>query len=92
MLRLVLDGERTATALGDAAGLSSPAASRHLKVLLDAGLVSVRSVKTMRLYSLDPARIRQVRAVLSDFWDDRLESLKTTAEALYSELAQRETA
>ena len=40
MLRLVWDEERPATELADAAGMSKSAASQHLKLLRDAGLVT----------------------------------------------------
>jgi DNA-binding transcriptional ArsR family regulator len=50
MLRLVWDAERPASELAEAAGLSRPAASQHLKQLRDAGLVSVRVDANRRLY------------------------------------------
>jgi DNA-binding transcriptional ArsR family regulator len=84
MLRLVRADERSATELADAVGVSGPDASRHLKVLREAGLLTVRAEKTTRLYRLDPARLRQVRALLDEFWDDRLAALKAAAEATAS--------
>ncbi|TCJ31769.1 helix-turn-helix transcriptional regulator [Parafrankia sp. BMG5.11] len=93
MLRLVLGGERTATELAEAAGTSGPDASRHLKVLREAGLLTVRAEKTTRLYQLDHARLREVRAILDEFWDDRLAALKATAETMAAERTpQRDTA
>jgi DNA-binding transcriptional ArsR family regulator len=85
MLRVVLGGERTAGELADAAGASLPDASRHLKVLREAGLLTVRAEKTSRLYRLDPARLTEVRAVLDEFWDDRLTALKAAAETMAAE-------
>jgi DNA-binding transcriptional ArsR family regulator len=89
MLRLVRADERSATELADAVGASGPDASRHLKVLREAGLLTVRAEGTARLYQLDPARLRQVRAVLDEFWDDRLAALKTAAEAASAASADR---
>lgn len=89
MLRLVLDAERTASELAEVAGTSAPDASRHLKVLRNAGLLTVRAEKTTRLYQLDSARLAEVRAVLDEFWDDRLAALKTAAETLAAGQAPR---
>jgi len=80
-LRLAWDAERTSSDLADAAGLSRSAASQHLKVLRDAGLVRVRVDANRRLYQVDPARLATLRAFLDDFWGDHLEALKHTAEA-----------
>lgn len=81
MLRLARDGERTATELADAAGLSSSAASQHLKLLKDAGLMHVRVDAKRRLYSVDFERLAEVRAIFDDLWTDRLDALKQRAEA-----------
>ena len=81
MLRLVWDEEQPATALADAAGLSRSAASQHLKLLREAGLVDVRVEATRRLYRADIARVAQVASVLDDFWATPLERLRATAEA-----------
>ncbi len=81
MLRLAWDAERTSGELADAAGLSRSAASQHLKVLRDAGLVHVRVDATRRLYQVAPGRIAELRAALDAFWGDQLDALKTTAEA-----------
>lgn len=84
MLRLAWDRERTSTELADAAGLSRSAASQHLKVLRDAGLVHVRVDANRRLYHVDPERLATLRAFLDDFWGDHLNSLKATAERLHA--------
>lgn len=81
MLRLVWDEERTASELADAAGLSRSAASQHLKLLREAGLVHARAESTRRLYRADPARVAEVAALLDDFWATPLERLRATAEA-----------
>jgi DNA-binding transcriptional ArsR family regulator len=83
MLRLAWDVERTSSELADAAGLSRSAASQHLKVLRDAGLVHVRVDANRRLYQVDPARLATLRAFLDDFWGDHLDALKTTAETMH---------
>lgn len=81
MLRLARDGERTATELADVAGLSPSAASPHLKLLKDVGLMHVRVDAKRRLYSVDFERLAQVRAVFDELWADRLDALKQRAES-----------
>ena len=80
MLRLARDDERTASELAAAAGLAPSAASPHLKLLRDAGLMHVRVDAKRRLYRVDLKRLAQVRAALDDLWGDRLDALKTRAE------------
>lgn len=84
MLRLVFDEERPASELAEAAGLSRSAASQHLKLLREAGLVEVRVEATRRLYRADLARVAEVAAFLDDFWASPLERLRTTAEARHA--------
>jgi len=81
MLRLVWDEERPATALADAAGLSPSAASQHLKLLRETGLVEVRVEATRRFYRADITRVAEVASFLDDFWAAPLERLRATAEA-----------
>ena len=81
MLELVFDHERPATELADAAGLSKSAASQHLKLLRDAGLVNVRVDSNRRLYRADMARVAEVAARLDEFWASPLAKLKAAAEA-----------
>lgn len=80
MLRLVWDAERPATELADTAGMSRSAASQHLKVLREAGLVQVRVDATRRLYRADLGRVAEVASFLDDFWAAPLERLRATAE------------
>ncbi|MEQ1787719.1 MAG: metalloregulator ArsR/SmtB family transcription factor [Acidimicrobiales bacterium] len=80
MLRLVWDEERPASELADAAGLSRSAASQHLRLLREAGLVQVRVDATRRLYRADLARVAEVAGFLDAFWATPLERLKATAE------------
>lgn len=81
MLELVWDAERTAGEIARRSGLSAPATSQHLKVLRDAGLVSVRVDANRRLYRAEPARVAAVRSALEAFWGDRLARLRDDLEA-----------
>ena len=82
MLRLVWDEERAATELADAAGMSKSAASQHLKLLRDAGLVTVRVDANRRLYRADLQRVSEVASFLDEFWAAPLQRLRATAEAI----------
>ena len=55
-------------------GLVQPATSRHLRRLREAGLVRSRSDGPRRLYSLDPAALREI-----DVWLDRFRGLWSEA-------------
>lgn len=80
MLRLVWDGERTATEIADHSKLSKPAASQHLKVLRDAGLVRVRIDGNRRLYRADTPRVAELRQALEEFWGERLARMRDELE------------
>jgi DNA-binding transcriptional ArsR family regulator len=81
MLLCARDEERSASELAEAARLSPSAASPHLKVLREVGLMHMRIDAKRRLYRVDRQRLHEVRAALDELWGDRLEALKTTAEA-----------
>jgi DNA-binding transcriptional ArsR family regulator len=60
--------------------VSRPAISKHLSVLLRAGLVARRPAGRNNLYALEPEPLEQVRAWLDMFWKGRLARLKRVAE------------
>src|SRR5215216_3634603 len=80
MLELVWDGERSATEIADLSGLSKPAASQHLRVLREAGLVRVRVAGNQRLYRSDQVRLQELREALDAFWGERLGRLRAEVE------------
>jgi DNA-binding transcriptional ArsR family regulator len=84
MLRLAWDAERSSGELAEAAGLSRSAASQHLKVLRDAGLVHVRVDAARRLYRVAPERLADLRSALDAFWGDHLDALKAVAERTHA--------
>jgi DNA-binding transcriptional ArsR family regulator len=70
-------------AVGELAGelpVSRPAVSQHLKVLKDAGLVLDRPAGTRRIYHVDPAGVRALRAYLDQFWHTSLAAYKEVVE------------
>ena len=89
MLRLARDEERSAAELAHVAGLSPSAASPHLKLLRETGLMHVRVDAKRRLYCVDLARLAEVRAALDELWGDRLDALKAHAEAATEPVRRR---
>jgi DNA-binding transcriptional ArsR family regulator len=83
MLELAWERERSPTELAGSCQLSRPATSQHLRVLREAGLVSVRLEKNRRLYRVRADRLAELRAMLDEFWGSRLAGLA-------AELAARE--
>jgi DNA-binding transcriptional ArsR family regulator len=76
MLQLVRDAERSSTELAERCGLTKPAASQHLRVLRDAGLVRVRAQGNRRLYRARAEQLAELRAALDGFWGERLGALQ----------------
>jgi DNA-binding transcriptional ArsR family regulator len=78
IIELVGDRERTAGEIVDALAISQPGVSKHLRVLREAGLVSVRKDAQRRLYRLEPDKLAELDAWLAPyrrFWRDRLDDL-----------------
>jgi DNA-binding transcriptional ArsR family regulator len=81
IFELVARSPRAVGELADALPISRPAVSQHLKVLKDAGLLSVRSEGTRNIYSADPDGLAILRASVERFWRDALVSFKASVEA-----------
>lgn len=78
ILDLLREGERPAGAIVSAMDLSQPGVSKQLKLLREAGLVSVRADGQRRLYRLDPRGLAELDAWLlpyRQFWARRLTAL-----------------
>ncbi len=80
MLRLVLDRELPVGELAERVGVSQPAASQHLKVLRDAGLIRQRVDWRRRLYRVDAEGLDRLRRELDAYWRPALAALKDAAE------------
>ncbi len=78
MLDLLVEADRSVNAIAEHFPMSRPAVSQHLRILLDAGLVTEQRHGRERRYRLVPARLGPVRdwiAHYERFWDDRLQRL-----------------
>ncbi|WP_433715952.1 ArsR/SmtB family transcription factor [Nocardia sp. CA-084685] len=91
ILQLMATGEQPAsmivTAVQRHAQISQPGVSQHLKVLRDAGLVTVRAEGTRRLYTLDPEGVDAARAWLTRLTDP-LQPFAQPLDALATEIAR----
>jgi DNA-binding transcriptional ArsR family regulator len=85
ILDLLREGERSAGEIEDALGLSQPGTSKHLRVLREAGLVSVRKDAQRRIYRLEPDALAEVIAWAEPyrrFWRGRLTALERHLEGI----------
>jgi DNA-binding transcriptional ArsR family regulator len=77
--RLSRDGEQTVRMLTDAAGVSQPAVSKHLRVLRRAGLVRARHRGRQTHYIAQPRALAPLvdwMSFYSRFWQDRFDRLE----------------
>jgi DNA-binding transcriptional ArsR family regulator len=91
ILELLAAGEQPVgplvAALQSRMPISQPAVSQHLKVLLEAGLVSVRASGTRRLYALDQQGLDTAQAWLAGL-SDPLGPFAQPLDALATEVAR----
>jgi DNA-binding transcriptional ArsR family regulator len=79
ILDLLLDKERPVGDLVKRLKLSQPGVSKHLRVLRDAGLVSVRTEAQRRIYGVQPEPLAEVAEWLEPYrrlWAERLDALE----------------
>jgi DNA-binding transcriptional ArsR family regulator len=79
ILDLLREGERPAGELVERLELSQPGVSKHLKVLREAGLVTVRPDGKRRLYSLQAEPLAEVDTWLARYralWSEHLDALE----------------
>jgi DNA-binding transcriptional ArsR family regulator len=79
ILDLLSKRERSVGELVDQFELTQPAVSQHLRVLKDAGLVASRAEAQRRVYSINPAPLRQLDHWLRryrKFWAEEMDSLE----------------
>jgi DNA-binding transcriptional ArsR family regulator len=69
-------GERQVGDIVDEAGIHQSGVSRHLRILSEAGFVSMRPDGQRRLYALKPERFRELDDWLAQYrglWEQRLD-------------------
>lgn len=83
ILDALISGERPVTDLVDTLGISQPNVSKHLRVLRDAGMVSVRVDAQRRLYRVEPDALVEIDTWLTPYrrmWSDKLDALEAHLE------------
>jgi DNA-binding transcriptional ArsR family regulator len=80
ILRLVWHDERTVGDIASHFDVTRPAISQHLRVLADAGLVTLRRDGRRSIYRAKRGAMQDLRAYLGAFWDVELAGLKAAAE------------
>jgi len=80
ILETLAEGPATAGDLAAMLPIARPGVSRHLRVLREAGLVSVRTQAQQRIYDLTPAPLADVDEWLGRYrarWEHRMDALHT---------------
>jgi DNA-binding transcriptional ArsR family regulator len=88
ILELLTDGEQSVNQIAEALQLRQPQTSKHLQVLKEVGLVTMRSDAQQRLYRLNPEGIKQVYDWAKTFkrhWNESLDRLEVYLEELKKE-------
>lgn len=80
ILMLVRDEPRSVNEIAARLDITQQAVSQHLRLLKDAGLVAVSPVGQRRLYAVRPEGLEAARALLAQFWPERLDELKRAVE------------
>jgi len=90
ILRLVWQDELTVGDIASHFDVTRPAISQHLKVLADAGLVTLRRDGRRSIYRARRGAMQDLRAYLGAFWDVELAGLKAAAERAEREKGSHE--
>ena len=93
ILELLRGGERSVGELVDALELSQPAVSKHLRILKEAGLVSVHADGQRRLYRINPQPLQAIDQWLSGYrrlWEENLDRLEAFLQELQKEEGDNE--
>lgn len=88
ILDLLLERPHAVGELAERLALSQPGASKHLRVLREAGLVQVQRAAQRRVYELNPAPLLEVAAWLEPyraFWNAQLDALERRLDELPDE-------
>ena len=88
ILDILAKGERPVNDLVASLGLAQPQVSKHLRVLREVGLVTVRGSGQQRLYQLNAERLKAIHdwvVTFEPFWDRQLDRIKERAERKVSE-------
>ena len=88
IVEMLADGERSAGHIAGRFEIAGPSVSKHLKLLRESGLVTVRKDAQSRIYRLSPEPLDQLRA----WMQARLDRLNTPLDALGAHLERMKAA
>ncbi|PCI59236.1 MAG: transcriptional regulator [Kordiimonadales bacterium] len=83
IIGMLADKEMTVGDVASHFDMTRPAVAKHLGILREGGLVTVRAEGRERVHTLDPHALRPVEQWIehfSHFWDTKLSALKTAIE------------
>lgn len=87
IVELLLEGPLTVGDIAEQVQLRQPQASKHLRILSDAGLVEVHAEANKRFYKLRPDPFQEMEAWLESYrrvWDERFDRLDDYLKELQS--------
>jgi DNA-binding transcriptional ArsR family regulator len=90
ILRLVWHQERSVGEIASHFEVTRPAISQHLRVLENAGLVTLRRDGRRSIYRARRGAMQDLRTKLTGFWDAELAGLKAAAERAEREKGSHE--
>lgn len=85
IVAMLARGPHSVQEIADQMPISRPAVSRHLRLLREAGLVTVEARGTRHLYQLDDLGAGEVRAFLEQVWGEAAARFTLVAENTRSE-------
>jgi DNA-binding transcriptional ArsR family regulator len=88
ILDLLASGERPVNELVESLGLTQPQVSKHLRVLKEVGLVSVRDAGRQRLYRLNADRLKPIHdwvKAYERFWTESFDRLAEYLDEIQSQ-------
>src|SRR5262245_57493363 len=94
ILDLLAHGERSVNDVASSLGVKQPQASKHLRVLRQVGLVSVRGSGRQRLYKLNGEGLKPIHDWVKSFehfWSHQLDRIKERAERKAKERSPEQT-
>ena len=88
ILDVLLEGAQPVNAVVEQVGMSQPVVSKHLRILKDAGMVSMEPRGQQRLYSLEVEPLVEMLEWLRpyrEYWSERLDALEAHLDESYPE-------
>ena len=80
ILEMLRDEPRSVGEIAAELPVSRPAVSKHLRLMLEAGLVGVTQIGTRRIYRIRPEGFAEIVTYWDSFWSHALGQFKDYAE------------